>query len=81
MQLFLQILTNLANIHDNLKTNKELQQIVAVIGAYIKKRTRFYVRKLSKNMGFFGNMQVALQNIMFYGFLNGILDKINKKVG
>jgi len=41
MQLFLQILTNLANIHDNLKTNKELQQIVAVIGAYTKKELGF----------------------------------------
>jgi hypothetical protein len=41
MQLFLKILTNLANIHDNLKTNKELQQIVAVIGAYTKKELGF----------------------------------------
>ena len=41
MQLFLQILTNIANIHDNLKTNKELQQIVAVIGAYTKKELGF----------------------------------------
>jgi hypothetical protein len=41
MQLFLQILTNLANIHDNLKINKELQQIVAVIGAYTKKELGF----------------------------------------
>lgn len=41
MQLFLQILTNLANIHDNLETNKELQQIVAVIGAYTKKELGF----------------------------------------
>lgn len=41
MQLFLQILTNIANISDNLKTNKELQQIVAVIGAYTKKELGF----------------------------------------
>lgn len=41
MQLFLKILTNLADIHDNLKTNKELQQIVAVIGAYTKKELGF----------------------------------------
>ncbi len=41
MQLFLQILTNIANIHDNLKTNKELQQIIAVIGAYTKKELGF----------------------------------------
>ncbi len=47
MQLFLQILTNIANISDNLRTNKELHKIVAVIGAYTKKRARFYVRKLS----------------------------------
>jgi hypothetical protein len=37
MQLFLKILTNIANISDNLKTNKELPQILAVIGAYTKK--------------------------------------------
>lgn len=41
MQLFLQILTNIANISDNLKTNKELQQIVAIIGAYTKKELGF----------------------------------------
>lgn len=41
MQLFLQILTNIANIHDNLKTNKELQQIIAAIGAYAKKELGF----------------------------------------
>jgi hypothetical protein len=41
MQLFLQILTNLANIHDNLKTNKELQQIITIIGAYTKKELGF----------------------------------------
>ncbi len=41
MQLFLQILTNIANIHDNLKTNKELLQIIAVIGAYTKKELGF----------------------------------------
>lgn len=41
MQLFLQILTNIANISDNLKTNKELQQIVAVIGSYTKKELGF----------------------------------------
>jgi hypothetical protein len=41
MQLFLQIPTNIANISDNLKTNKELQQIVAVIGAYTKKELGF----------------------------------------
>jgi len=41
MQLFLQILTNIANINDNLKTNKELHQIIAVIGAYTKKELGF----------------------------------------
>lgn len=41
MQLFLQILTNLANISDNLKTNKELHKIIAVIGAYTKKELGF----------------------------------------
>jgi hypothetical protein len=41
MQLFLQILTNLANIQDNHKTNKELHQIIAVIGAYTKKELGF----------------------------------------
>lgn len=41
MQLFLQILTNIANISDNLKTNKELHQIIAVIGAYTKKELGF----------------------------------------
>ena len=41
MQLFLQILTNIANINDNLKTNKELLQIIAVIGAYTKKELGF----------------------------------------
>lgn len=41
MQLFLQILTNIANISDNLKTNKELHQIIAVIGAYTKKEPGF----------------------------------------
>jgi hypothetical protein len=41
MQLFLQILANLATIHDNLKTNKELQQIVAVIGACTKQELGF----------------------------------------
>jgi len=41
MQLFLQILTNIANIHDNLKTNKELHQIIAIIGAYTKKELGF----------------------------------------
>jgi len=37
----LQILTNIANINDNLKTNKELHQIIAVIGAYTKKELGF----------------------------------------
>jgi SRSO17 transposase len=41
MQLFLQILTNIANISNNLKTNKELHQIIAVIGAYTKKELGF----------------------------------------
>ena len=41
MQLFLQILTNIANISDNLKTNKELHQIIAIIGAYTKKELGF----------------------------------------
>ena len=41
MQLFLKILTNIANISDNLKTNKELRQIIAVIGAYTKKELGF----------------------------------------
>ena len=41
MQLFLQILTNIANISDNLKTNKGLHQIIAVIGAYTKKELGF----------------------------------------
>ena len=41
MQLFLQILTNIANISNNLKMNKELQQIVAVISAYTKKELGF----------------------------------------
>jgi hypothetical protein len=41
MQLFLQILTNIANIHENLKTSKELQHIIAVIGAYTQKQLGF----------------------------------------
>jgi DDE superfamily endonuclease len=41
MQLFLQILTNIANISENLKTNKELHEIIAVIGAYTKKELGF----------------------------------------
>jgi hypothetical protein len=41
MQLFLQILTNIANIGDNLKTNKELHQIIAIIGACTKKELGF----------------------------------------
>ena len=41
MQLFLQILTNIANISDNLKTNKELRQIIAIIGAYTKQELGF----------------------------------------
>jgi hypothetical protein len=41
MQLFLQILTNIANINDNLKSSKELQHIIAVIGAYTKKELGF----------------------------------------
>jgi ribosomal protein L24 len=41
MQLFLQILTNIANIHQNLKTSKELQHIIAVIGAYTQKQLGF----------------------------------------
>ncbi len=41
MQLFLQILTNIANIHQNLKGSKELQHLVAVIGAYTKKELGF----------------------------------------
>jgi SRSO17 transposase len=41
MPLFLQILTNIANIHENLKTSKELQHIIAVIGAYTQKQLGF----------------------------------------
>ena len=41
MQLFLQILTNIANIHQNLKISKELQHLVALIGAYTKKELGF----------------------------------------
>jgi len=41
MQLFLQILSNIANIHRNLKTSKELQHIIAVIGAYTQKQLGF----------------------------------------
>lgn len=41
MQLFLQILTNIANIHQNLNGSKELQHLVAVIGAYTKKELGF----------------------------------------
>lgn len=41
MQLFLQILTNLANIHQNLKTSKELKHLIAVIGAFTKKELGF----------------------------------------
>jgi hypothetical protein len=41
MQLFLQILTNIANIHQNLKISKELQHLVALISAYAKKELGF----------------------------------------
>ena len=41
MQLFLQILTNIATIHQNLKVSKELHQIIAIIGAYTKKELGF----------------------------------------
>jgi hypothetical protein len=41
MQLFLQILTNIAKIHQNLKTSKELQHIITVIGAYTQKQLGF----------------------------------------
>ena len=41
MQLFLDIFTNIANIHQNLKTSKELQHLVALIGAYTKKELGF----------------------------------------
>ncbi len=41
MQLFLQILTNIAKINNNLKSNKELHQIIAAIGAYTKKELGF----------------------------------------
>ena len=41
MQLFLQILTNIANINDNFKTNKELLNIIALISTYVKKELGF----------------------------------------
>lgn len=41
MQLFLQILTNVANINDNFKSSKELRHIIAVIGAYTQKQLGF----------------------------------------
>ena len=41
MQLFLQLLTNIAAIHQNLKGSKELHHIVTIIGAYIKKQLGF----------------------------------------
>jgi hypothetical protein len=41
MHLFLQILTNIANISDNFKSNKELRQIITAIGAYTKKELDF----------------------------------------
>ena len=41
MQLFLQILTNIANIHQNLKTSKELHRMIAIIEAYTKKELGF----------------------------------------
>ncbi len=41
MHLFLQILTNIANISDNFKSNKELHQIITAIGAYTKKELGF----------------------------------------
>jgi hypothetical protein len=41
MQLFLQILTNIANLHENIKTSKELQQIIAIITAYTQKELGF----------------------------------------
>jgi len=41
MELFLQILTNIANINDNLKSSKELRHIIAIIGAYTKKELGF----------------------------------------
>jgi len=41
MELFLQILTNIANISNNIKMSKELHQLVALIGAYTKKELGF----------------------------------------
>ena len=41
MQLFLQILINIANIDQNIKSSKEMQHLVAVIGAYTKKQLGF----------------------------------------
>jgi hypothetical protein len=41
MQLFLQILTNIANIHQNLKSSKELKQIIAAISIYTQKQLGF----------------------------------------
>lgn len=41
MQLFLQILTNIANIHQNLKTSKELHRIIAIIALYTQKQLGF----------------------------------------
>ena len=41
MQLFLQLLTNIATIHQNLKVSKELHHIVTIIGAYTKKQLGF----------------------------------------
>lgn len=41
MQLFLQILTNIVNINQNLKSSKKLQHLIAVIGAYTQKQLGF----------------------------------------
>lgn len=41
MQRFLQMMTNIANISNNIKMNKELHQIIAIISAYTKKELGF----------------------------------------
>jgi len=46
MQLFLQVLTNIAEIENVVKENKDILTIIAVLSAYTKKRAWFYVRKL-----------------------------------
>jgi hypothetical protein len=45
MQFFLQILTNIANIHQNLKTSKELHQIIAIISLYTQKQLGFICKR------------------------------------